>query len=203
MDGLTLRIGFSGHQQIGDESTIAFVAQSLRELLTMYQQQARESGRTVVVYSSLAMGADQLFVQLALDLNIPVEAIIPCAQYNNIFPSDAELSGYKRLLHACHSIHDLPSHDCSDDAYLAASRWIVHHCDLMLLVWNGLPPKGRGGTGDTASYARLVKRPLVHINTRRQTIKMYGDISTHATATTSIAPKQDFTVAKHTVYQGL
>src|SRR5207245_69060 len=86
--------------------------------------------------------------------------------------------------------------------YLAASRWIVHHCDLMLLVWNGLPPKGRGGTGDTASYARLVKRPFVHINTRRQTIKMYGDISTHATATTSIAPKQEFTVAKHMVYQG-
>ena len=36
MSKATLRIGVSGHQQIGDEATIEFVSQQLRELLVLY-----------------------------------------------------------------------------------------------------------------------------------------------------------------------
>jgi len=37
MDKSMLCIGFSGHQQLGDETTQHFVAQQLRELLIMHQ----------------------------------------------------------------------------------------------------------------------------------------------------------------------
>jgi hypothetical protein len=197
-----LRIGFSGHQHIGDEATTAFVARSIRELLEKYQQQAQQQGRDVIVCSALAMGSDQLFVQTALELNILVEAVIPCAQYETIFPSGAAIDNYNRLLNYAHKVHRLPTFDCTDDSYLAAGQWIVNHSDLVLLVWNGLSPKGRGGTGDTASYARLVKRPYVHINIRQQTVRMYGDITTHLTTTATTAPKQEFVIAKDIVYQG-
>lgn len=174
MDESALRIGFSGHQHIGDEAATAFVARSIRELLKKYQQQAQQQEQILIVYSSLAIGSDQLFIQTALELNILFEAVIPCAQYETIFPSNAAIDEYNQLLHHAHKVHKLPVFECTDESYLAAGRWIVDHSDLVLLVWNGLPPRGRGGTGDTASYARLVKRPYVHINTRQQTVKMYG-----------------------------
>jgi hypothetical protein len=197
-----LRIGFSGHQHIGDEAATVFVAQSIRELLEKYQQQAQQQGRDVIVSSALAMGSDQLFVQTALELNILVEAVIPCAQYETIFPSVAAIDNYNRLLNHAHKVHRLPTVDCTDDSYLAAGQWIVNHSDLVLLVWNGLSPKGRGGTGDTASYARLLNRPYVHINIRQLTVRMYGDITTHLTTTATTAPKQEFVIAKDIVYQG-
>jgi len=64
MDVSTLRIGVSGHQQIGDEVTIEFVSQQLRELLQKFQHQACERGQSIVAYSALAIGTDRLSLKL-------------------------------------------------------------------------------------------------------------------------------------------
>src|SRR6266702_4457777 len=131
MNETTFRIGFSGHQQLGDETTLKFVSQQLRELLIAYQQQACQDGKDILVYSALALGADQLFVNIALELGIPVEVVIPCACYEEIFTSPEMQSEYHRLLGRCRKIYRLPFQGCSDDAFLAAGHWIVDHSDLM------------------------------------------------------------------------
>ncbi len=68
MSKATLRIGVSGHQQIGDEATIEFVSQQLRELLATFQCQAQERGQNILAYSAVALGTDQLFVKIALEI---------------------------------------------------------------------------------------------------------------------------------------
>src|SRR5437763_15251854 len=81
MSKATLRVGVSGHQQIGDETTIEFVSQQLRELLATFQRQAQERGQNILAYSAVALVTDQLFVQIALEMGVPVELVIPCSQY--------------------------------------------------------------------------------------------------------------------------
>ena len=173
MSKATFRIGLSGHQHLGDEATVQFVSQQLRDLLSTYRQIARDKGQEIVACSALAMGADQLFVKTALEVGIPVEVVIPCAKYAEIFSTPEALDEYHRLLNSCQNVHSLPFEDCSDDAYLAAGHWIVDHSDLVILVWNGYPAAGKGGTADIASYARLVGRPFIHIHTRLHTVKQY------------------------------
>ena len=177
MSKATLRIGVSGHQQIGDEATIEFVSQQLRELLATFQCQVQECGQNILVYSALALGTDQLFVKIALEMGIPVELVIPCSQYVEIFSTTEARDEYHRLLSRCQDVHRLPFDDCSEDAYLAAGHWIVDHSDLVILVWNGYPAAGKGGTADIASYARYVGRPFLHIHTRQHTVKQYGSLS--------------------------
>lgn len=201
MDGSTLRIGISGHQQLGDETTQSFVSQHLQELLLTFQQQAQQRGQSIRAFSSLANGADQLFAQTALKLGIPVEAVIPCTNYAEGFSAPAR-NDYKHLLNHCAEVHQLPAQTCSEEAYLTAGHWIVDHSDLLILVWNGLPPKGKGGTGDIASYARVMKRPFIHLHTLRHTVKQYGIFPSEPTREAHVAPKREFTVAKETVYQG-
>ncbi len=174
MDGSILRIGVSGHQQIGDEATIEFVSQQVHELLSKFQHLRREHGQHVVVYSALAIGTDRLFVKTALALGIPVEVVIPCSHYAEIYESSEIREEYHDLLSRCGQVHELSFEDCSEDAYLAAGHWIVDHTDLMILVWNGYPAGGKGGTADIASYARLMRCPFIHINPRSQTVKRYG-----------------------------
>src|SRR5579859_679663 len=87
MDGSTLHIGVSGHQQIGDEATIEFVSQQIHELLSKFQHLRREHGQRIVVYSALAIGTDRLFVKTALALGISVEVVIPCSRYADIYES--------------------------------------------------------------------------------------------------------------------
>jgi 8-oxo-dGTP pyrophosphatase MutT (NUDIX family) len=154
----------------------------------------------MLVHSALAMGADQLFVKTALELNIPIEVVIPCAKYPEIFPTPEALDEYDRLLNVSQDVHSLPFDACSDNAYLAAGHWIVDHSDLMILVWNGYPAAGRGGAADIASYARSVGRPFIHVHTRLHTVKQYGSLVgsnvRHETA------KRKYAISKETVYQG-
>lgn len=201
MNGSVFRVGFSGHQQIGNEATIAFVSQRLRELLGNYQEQTRQQDKKMLVYSALAPGADQICIKTALELDIPVEAVIPCAQYEEIFPSTQALGEYRDLLARCQNIHRLAPQTCSDEAYLDAGHWIVDHCDVLLLVWNGYPAGGRGGTADVASYARASRRPFVHIHTRLHTIKQYGSFQTSSQMACGV-PRIEQAATKQTVYQG-
>jgi NUDIX domain len=193
-----LRIGVSGHQQLGDRSTIDFVREQFRALLHYYQQQ----GFDLILYAALAMGADQLFVQTALEESIPFDAVIPCAYYEAIFPSDEARAVYQQLLHRAQALHLLPADACSDDAYLAAGEWLVDHCDLIMLAWNGLPPKGRGGTGDVASYARLKKRPFIHLDILQRTVQNYGVFSSETARKPALSVKREFTAGEQIVYQG-
>src|SRR6266516_1875567 len=197
----TFHIGFSGHQQLGDESTVSFVASHLRDLLIAYREQVRQSGRDLLVYSALALGADQLFVNIALELGISVEAVIPCASYEEICTSSESVNEYHRLLNSCQRVHRLPSRDCSDEAFLVAGQWIVDNSDIVILVWNGYPAGGRGGTADIAAYARLVSCPFIHIHTRLHIVKQYGSLL-DSTRRDRISAKLEFAVEKQKVYQG-
>jgi 8-oxo-dGTP pyrophosphatase MutT (NUDIX family) len=191
-------IGVGGHQNLGSDETQQFVAQQFRTLLTTYQQHQSP----LVIYSALALGADQLFVHIALELGIPVEIVIPCDNYEQIFSSQSDKESYRRLLQMASRSHQMPSQDCSNDAFLAAEQWIIDRSDLVILAWNGLPPQGRSGTGDMASYTRFVGCPFIHIDTRLHIVKTYGEVSTHKRATHAVSPKQEFSMTQRSVYQG-
>jgi len=195
------RLGMSGHQQLDDEATVTFVTEQVRELLMRYQKDTCQQGQALIVSSALALGADRLFVRTALDLSIPVEIVIPCTGYEDIFTTAEARAEYHSLLERCQDIHRLEINECSDDAFLAAGHWLVDHSDLMVLAWNGLPAAGKGGTADIASYARLKRCPFVHINTRLHTTKLYGSPAPgRREAHTSL--KREFAVSKEMVYQG-
>jgi 8-oxo-dGTP pyrophosphatase MutT (NUDIX family)/uncharacterized phage-like protein YoqJ len=198
MSASTLAIGIGGHQNLGNEVTQQFVEQQFRALLIAYQQ--RES--QLIIYSALALGTDQLFVQIALELGVQVEIVLPCAEYESIFSSETERTTYRCLLQAAHTVHHLPSQQCSNDAFLAAEQWIIDHSDLAILAWNGLPSQGRSGTGDIASYAWFVGCPFIHIDIRHHVVKTYGEITSSKRRTRSISPKQELAIAQQTVYQG-
>jgi ADP-ribose pyrophosphatase len=198
MQPSTFALGVGGHQHLGDEQTQSFVAQQFRRLLLEYQQREPH----LLLYAALASGADQLFVNIALELGVRVEIVLPCAHYRDIFSSEEERQEYDRLLHAVQEIHQLPPQHCSDDAFLAAGQWIIDQSHLLILAWNGLLPQGRGGTGDMASYARFVGCPFIHIDTRQLSVTTYGEMSGCNKTRQNTSPKREFTVTKEQVYQG-
>lgn len=191
-------IGAGGHQNLGDETTIQFVSRQIRHLLTSYQQEKQ----SVIVRAMLAPGADQLFVRSALELGIPVEAVLPCKEYETIFTTDQARENYHHLLQACRSFCQLPPQACTDDAYLAAEQWMIDHSDIVFLLWNGLPSKGKGGTADMAQYARSQRRPFIHLDIRKHQVKTYGEPLSQSNSIPPASPKRSFVTEKHTVYHG-
>ncbi len=191
-----VRIGASGHRDLGDTVAQQYAARCVRELLASYA----ERYPNLVLRAPLAIGADQLFVQTALDLNIPVEAVIPSEDYEAHYAPGEEQATYQRLLQQCRCLHPQPFATHTDDAYLAAGQWIVEHSDIVLLIWNGQPAKGRGGTADIASYAWRTGRPFVQINTTKQVVQKYGDLQSESMLPSTV--KRENEISCQLLYQG-
>ncbi len=48
----------------------------------------------------------------------------------------------------------LPFGTSNRDAYAAANEDVLGGVDVLVAVWDGAPPDGKGGTGDTVHTAR-------------------------------------------------
>jgi hypothetical protein len=118
--------------------------------------------------SSLAAGADQRFASAALELGIPVSAVLPMSGYER-FLRGRDLARYQALLARCDQLV-LDGKGRPNEAFLAAGRYIVDHCDVLFAVWDGLPAGAMGGTGDVVEYARQSGRRIVHIDPLAQTV---------------------------------
>ena len=42
-------------------------------------------------------------------------------------------------------------------------RATVAHCDVLIAVWDGKPPRGRGGTGEVVQLALTRGTAIVHV----------------------------------------
>jgi hypothetical protein len=155
--GDVLTVGVTGHRAIPAE---AFGA--VRGGLAAELDGAARRCRTVEALSSLAVGADQLFAELALASGAVLTAVSPGADYESTFSAE-ELPGFHRLLHRArtHVRLDFPVVD--EEAYYAAGAYIAERSDLLLAVWDGCPARGRGGTGDIVGYARSLGKAVVVI----------------------------------------
>ncbi|MEU8506439.1 hypothetical protein AB0C40_17285 [Streptomyces brevispora] len=149
------RIGVTGHRTIPQEAQ-AHVLAAMRAAF-------RGLDGSVVALSSLAVGADQLFADLALAHGAELTAVIPSGDYEDCFADEAELARYRSLkARAVREVRlDFPH--STDEAYYAAGAYIADHCDRLLAVWDGLPARGLGGTGDIVTYARGLGRPVTVI----------------------------------------
>lgn len=143
----------------------AWVRKSLRDTLVTYS--ATEA------LSSLAQGTDQLFAEVALELDIPVRAIVPLGGYESFFEDQEILANYRRLLGRSRRT-DLDLHFPPERAFFEAGKFIVDECQILLAVWDGKPAEGLGGTADIVSYARGRGRSVVWLDPLEREIHREG-----------------------------
>lgn len=138
------RIGITGHRSIPETA----LSEIVHRLATELKASADEA------LSCLADGADQLFAELALEVRIPVTAVLPADDYEEHLGGPEAVGRYRRLLSASARTVRMPFRICTSEAYEAAGRWIVDNVDHLIAVWDGCPSRGRGGTAQIVAYAR-------------------------------------------------
>jgi hypothetical protein len=149
------RIGVTGHRSIPSEA-VPHVRARMRAVLCA-------NGGSLQVFSSLATGADQLFADIALECGAELIAVIPSGDYELGFGDSGELDGYQRLKNRASREVWLDYPHATDEAYYAAGAYIADKCDRLLAVWDGLPARGLGGTGDIVNYALDAGKPVTVI----------------------------------------
>ncbi|HUM11374.1 MAG TPA: tetratricopeptide repeat-containing protein [Myxococcaceae bacterium] len=166
-----LRIGVVGHRRL---EQVERLRQDLRRAL----ERIRETwnGRPLVLVSSLAEGADRLFVEVGRDdpFRGTLEAILPLLpeEYRRDFVDPGSRSEFDRFLESAHSVRLAPGVEslglqapgARALAYGLGGRAVVDVSDVLVAVWDGHPARGRGGTAETVSLARSRGTPLAWVH---------------------------------------
>lgn len=158
-----MRIGVTGHQA-RDGVDWAWVRAT-----TLYELKQIEIPSCAL--TSLAVGSDQVFAEVALALDIPVLAVLPSADYEACF-SGEKLQKYRQLLSRC-DVKTLHGGDTAEAGFFLAGQFIVDNSDVLLAIWDSEPAAGFGGTADVVHYARIKHKSLIHVDPIRQKVKRF------------------------------
>lgn len=154
-----MRVGVTGHQKrdgIDWQWTRGAVHESLSELPP-----------PVEGWSSLAVGADQLFARCILELGGSIVTVVPGDWYEECF-GGADLVEYRRLRDSGTSI--LMEGRTGEEAFLAAGLKVADASDILIAIWDGKPAQGRGGTADVVEHAIRNGTQVIRIDPIARTV---------------------------------
>ncbi|HEX5070789.1 MAG TPA: hypothetical protein VFV78_11300 [Vicinamibacterales bacterium] len=153
-------VGFSGHRSLADPAGIA------ARIEAMLDDLAATHG-PLVATSSLAKGADAIFVKAALARSIPVLLVLPFppSRFKHDFTPEEWRDVEPALAQAAH-VEIVHGEESDDEAYMETGVRVVDDADVLVAVWDGKPTNGLGGTADVVAYARSMGRPLRWLNPR-------------------------------------
>jgi len=134
---------------------------------------AEEAGANEL-WTSLATGADTIAAEVALQRGMAIKAVIPHAQYAEVF-DDEDRAIYRSLLSRSADVVAMVSDGGDEDAYLAAGHRVADESDLLIVVWDGQPAAGKGGTGDIAAYAGDRGTRVIWLDTRTSKRRLLPD----------------------------
>ena len=175
-----LSVGITGHRA---ESLPADSVEPLRKKIRDVLLLVADSGYTLLAaeaecfapspprmrfVSPVADGADQIAAEVALDLGWELQVVLPFArsEYRASLSGEAARERFDALLERATCILELPGQSDNEvAAYVMTGRATVAHCDLLIAVWDGLPPRGRGGTGEVVQLAITRGTAVIHLPT--------------------------------------
>ncbi len=151
-----MKAGITGHQDLGDQATVAWVKDTLAGLVV--------ENNVSHGFTCLAKGADQFFAAVLTEKNISFTAIIPCIEYEMAFDNQSARNDYQRFDRMAGERIELNFPHPSEKAFFEGGKKVVECSDLIFAVWDGQPAKGLGGTGDIVEFSKKAGKIVVHIN---------------------------------------
>jgi hypothetical protein len=160
----SLIIGVTGHRVLTHPEKCR---QAVVNILASILNNVRRNGRSNVILSPLAEGADRLvareclnFPEFTLECPLPLEA----DEYLKDFKTEASKQEFMELLSCSTKTRIMEIQQTRTAAYKRAGHYIVDHCDLLLAIWDGKPPENEAGTAAIVHYARLIGKPLYWVD---------------------------------------
>ncbi|MFL6775880.1 MAG: hypothetical protein ACJ8FN_05735 [Sphingomicrobium sp.] len=173
-----LAVGVTGHRSdVLSPQAVPRIEERVRDVL----RQVEESGRALFeterdcfgnftprmrFVSPIADGADQIAAEAALALGWELEVVLPFDRnaYRASLANDHSRDRFDSLIGRASCLLELPGDpEHGLDAYVMTGRATVAHCDVLIAIWDGLPPRGRGGTAEVVQLALTRGTAIIHV----------------------------------------
>lgn len=172
-----LRVGVSGHRTLttalpGLTGEISKAVEYITEKLAV------SPDVPLTVVSSLAEGADRIVPDAILGregARLEVVLPLPPDEYRADFGTEESRADFSRLLSRDDRYDLVRTAVSRDHAYELAGRAVVDRSDVMIIIWDGEPTRGRGGTAEIRDYALRWRRPVVLIHVTADGARLVAD----------------------------
>lgn len=153
---MQLSIGITGHRDLVEEErpSLEYRVRALFESLS-----AQYPDLELQLLTALADGADRLAAGVAIDMGIPLIAILPMEQseYEEDFQTVEALAEFRDMLNSAERVIILPSLSTNgelgrDSLYAQLGLFISNHCQVLLTLWDGKEFDAVGGTAHVVNY---------------------------------------------------
>ena len=170
---IPLVVGVTGHRDLRAKD-LPDLRGIVKKILQDLQQDYPST--PLLLLSALAEGADRLVAEVALELKISVIAPLPMArgEYEKDFvKTPGSTDEFARLLERteaapvmplAHGVQeeDLGQPEARAEQYAMSGKFVVHHCHLLLALWDDGRNEKTGGTSQMVRY-RLSGFPKVDL----------------------------------------
>jgi hypothetical protein len=148
-------VGFAGHRLVGNPEAAKAALRS--ELDAMAAALTGE----IVGISSAAAGADLLFLEACQEAGFKTIVILPFnrSRFAEDFEDPAEWQRASRLIDSAWWHEEVTGNEEAPAAYHVVARELLNLSDRMILLWDGQPARGLGGTGETVADAEKWQIP--------------------------------------------
>lgn len=158
-----LVVAVTGHRDL-----VAAQVPAIRERVRALVKGLRDAypDRSIVLMSAMAEGADRLVAAEALDIGIPLVAVLPMAreQYLQDFVTPESRAEFDRLCSAAADVFELPPVTRADGQaagvpsvdreaqYAQCGVFLCAHCHILLALWDGKASPRVGGTSQVVYF---------------------------------------------------
>jgi hypothetical protein len=168
----TLAIGFTGHRSLPDE------AKSKKQLYDFLSDRKAAAPGLIYGVASVAAGGDLLFGESCVELDIPLQVLLPMPveEFRADF-DDATWVRAERLMAAAISVEVTGGTQPRKERYYECGIETVQQSRLLVTLWNGEPSHGMGGTEDIVTFARGLGRPVVWFHSVTGDVQVFNQKS--------------------------
>ncbi len=151
-----LSIGVTGHRDLVESEKPAL---EVRVRALFDSLSASYPDLDLQLLTALAEGADRLVAEIAVELEIPLVAVLPMNQldYEEDFESQQSLAEFRSMLARAQQVitlSNVPGQSSfgRDSQYAQLGLFISNHCQVLLTLWDGKPFDAVGGTAHVVHY---------------------------------------------------
>jgi len=160
-----IKIAVSGHRDVLDSKELRKFMEDV--ILLIQRKYPSENFR---IFSCMAEGADLILTdELITGLRADLVAVLPLSieEHEKDFISGSNLRIFTRQIRNAYEII-LPAHQTHrPQCYYAANQIMMSKVDSLVVVWDGMPSRGLGGTASVVELARARMLPIAWIRLKK------------------------------------
>jgi hypothetical protein len=166
MENAFFCIGIIGHRYLGGNDVDIFVQTCCHKILSDFKW----NYPNLKAVSALSQGADSIFAQSAISLNIELDAVIPFDEFQSDFFDETAYETYRKLRNIASLETKVNFVKRSNLAYKKSMDWVVFKSNFIIVVWDGKKEGSTGGTWEAIKLCEKLHKKVVIINISTRTM---------------------------------